>query len=294
MFCAVSTISQCSSPTLSGSTSITWTHSAAVKKSRPRKNSTRGCKCSTCTWLRNKQTCMHSFHTNRTFLQHIGHDSEGWRSQKVSHSYQKKGDGDSCGVLCCCYAEFFVGHRRSLLFDNDRSSTNKHRLAMWKTVLQHADPAESRCRRCGEEDSPKNVGGMLDKWVSGFAVVYSYVPTMEQWYRCFYLEWWNNNEYCSTLEICQYFTIISDGFRLNAASATAGTTKTASTSSQTIQFAGFVRYADDNDYFLWFSLFIQLFNFPCNTFLVTSPLTHCYHQLKKKYFYTKIDIFGKN
>ena len=96
-----------------------------------------------------------------SFLQRNNYHQEGW---KISGS--PCDDSESCGVICCMYAEFFAnaGSRRSLLFDTRMDAINRHRLIIWRRLLGAAKNEQSLRRECGEKELRK--GAPADKLVS--------------------------------------------------------------------------------------------------------------------------------
>lgn len=110
----------------------------------------------------------------RSSMDKVGIDSNGWTVANPKHSHQRNSDGDSCGIICCIYAEFFTGMRRSLIFETDRQSMNSYRWVIWQRMIAAAKNAYQICRRCGEIKCPRNVGGKKDLWVSVFLAYYNY------------------------------------------------------------------------------------------------------------------------
>lgn len=89
-----------------------------------------------------------------------------WSLRSLRHASQRQGDYSSCGVICALFGEFFFGQRQSLMFDTSPSTIKFQRLAIWRTMVEHAVATGSLCRACGETECPKNPGGKVDKWVS--------------------------------------------------------------------------------------------------------------------------------
>ena len=126
--------------------------------------------------------------TNRSTLRNVG-KPDNWVSKSAPHSKQAVGDGDSCGVICCMFAEFFVrrGYRSSLHFDANRASINRHRIVIWRRMLNAAIRSSKLCRQCGEEDCPQSGNVIMDSCVS-FVDLYKTIRILLcMWHSCMQL-----------------------------------------------------------------------------------------------------------